>query len=315
MTGFERYLEELRQKIKTLPNIVLQEKDLPYGRQLLLLQGTEKVMLSVYNGKKGIKVVWGGSDGALKHSAQTFIAGGKPGKVCKELSPGNHGISLLENCAGFKGIWAGSDESGKGDFFGPLVVAAVLVDTSIASKLAANGIKDCKALSDKEVLRQAPLIKEAAPLHVVLALKPEMYNYRYAQMKKEKKNLNHLLAQGHMAVLRKVLQQRQDCNYALVDRFSANDGIADCLEEEFPGLNVIEQPRAEADIAVAAASVLARARFLEIMDELSLLAGMTLPKGGGELATACARKLKDAFGEEILNKLVKMHFSNYNKLN
>ena len=315
MTEFERYLEELRQKLKTVPDLTLQEKTLPYGRQLLLLQGTETVMLSVYNGKKGIKIVWGGRDGALKDSAQTVIAGGKPAKPVKNEPPVNQGVSLLENCAGFKGIWAGSDESGKGDFFGPLVVAAVLVDTSIAEKLAANGIKDCKALTDKEVLRQAPLIKEAAPLHVVLALKPEMYNYRYAQMKKEKKNLNHLLAQGHIAVLRKVLQQRLDCNYALVDRFSSNAGIAACLEEEFPGLNVIEQPRAEADIAVAAASVLARARFLEIMDELSLMAGTTLPKGGGEIATACARKLKDAFGEEFLNRLVKIHFANYNKLN
>lgn len=315
MTGFERYLEDLRKKIKALPGIVLQEKDLPYGRQLLLQQGTEKVILSVYNGKKGITVVWGGRDGALKGLAQTVIAGGKPDKAVKEAALVNHGVSLLENCAGFKGIWVGSDESGKGDFFGPLVVAAVLVDTSIAEKLASNGIKDCKALTDKEVLRQAPLIKEAAPLHVVLALKPEMYNYRYAQMKNEKKNLNHLLAQGHIAVLRKVLQQRLDCNYALVDRFSSNAGIAACLEEEFPGLNVIEQPRAEADIAVAAASVLARARFLEIMDELSHMAGTTLPKGGGELATACARQLKDAFGAEFLNKFVKTHFANYNKLN
>ena len=59
--------------------------------------------------------------------------------------------TLLRNCADFKGIWAGSDESGKGDFFGPLVVAAVLVDITTAEKLVRLGVRDYKLINDKEV--------------------------------------------------------------------------------------------------------------------------------------------------------------------
>ena len=240
-------------------------------------------------------------------------------KKCAETNiPNNelkNSISLLENCAGFNGIWVGSDESGKGDFFGPLVVAAVLVDSHIARELIAIGVKDCKVLTDKEILRLAPIIKEIAPINVVLALKPEMYNYRYEQLRLEKKNLNHLLANGHISAIRKAVQQRPECNYALVDQFSVHSGIREALEKEFADLIVVEQKRAEADIAVAAASVLARERFLMVMDELSILAGRKLAKGGGELATTQAKEMKEEFGLNILEKLVKKHFSNYKKIN
>ena len=87
------------------------------------------------------------------------------------------------------------------------------------------------------------------------------------------------------------------------------------MEKEFADLIVVEQKRAEADIAVAAASVLARERFLMVMDELSVLAGRKLAKGGGELATTQAKEMKEEFGLNILEKLVKKHFSNYKKIN
>ena len=196
-----------------------------------------------------------------------------------------------------------------------MVVAAVLVDTTIAEELIKAGVKDCKILTDKEVQRLAPIIKNLAPINVVLALKPDMYNYRYEQLRLEKKNLNHLLANGHISAIRKAVLQRTDCKYALVDQFSIHSGIREALESEFPDLIVVEQKRAEADIAVAAASVLARERFLTLMAELSILAGRALPKGGGETATAQAQEIKNKFGIKILEKLVKKHFSNYKKIN
>ena len=316
MNDFERYLEELRQKLTALPDIVLQEKELPYGRQFKVLRGDEKTILSVYKGKKGISIVWGGQEGLLMSSAKAVVSPEHFASSEKDfVQHENSGISMLENCAGFRGIWAGSDESGKGDFFGPLVVAAVLVDKDIAQSLLAIGVKDCKTLTDKEVLRQAPLIKKSPAINVVLALKPEMYNFRYEQMKNEKKNLNHLLASGHITALSQVIKQRPECNYALVDQFSANSGIGEALENEFPWLNVVEQKRAEADVAVAAASVLARAKFLEVMDELATIAGRVLPKGGGDLTTNVAREIKAVYGAAFLDKLVKKHFANYKKIN
>lgn len=318
MIDFSSYLENIRQKLCTLPDVVVKEKDLPYGRQFQALRGNEKVVLSVYKGKKGISTVWGGQEGVLMNSAMAAVSSSGVKKSVETNIINNeikNSISLLENCAGFSGVWVGSDESGKGDFFGPLVVAAVLVDTEIAQELIAAGVKDCKVITDKEVHRLAPIIKNSAPINVVLALKPEMYNYRYEQLRQEKKNLNHLLANGHISAIRKAVQQRPECKYALVDQFSVHSGIREALESEFSDLIVVEQKRAEADIAVAAASVLARERFLTLMDELAILAGRTLPKGGGEIATAQAQEIKNEFGVKILEKLVKKHFSNYKKIN
>ena len=318
MIDFSSYLENIRQRLYTLPNVVVKDKELPYGRQFQVVAGDEKVILSVYKGKKGISTVWGGQEGLLMDSAMAAISSSSSKKspdtniLNSEIK---ESISLLENCAGFNGVWVGSDESGKGDFFGPLVVAAVLVDTTIAEELIKAGVKDCKILTDKEVQRLAPIIKNLAPINVVLALKPDMYNYRYEQLRLEKKNLNHLLSNGHISAIRKAVLQRTDCKYALVDQFSIHSGIREALESEFPDLIVVEQKRAEADIAVAAASVLARERFLTLMAELSILAGRALPKGGGETATAQAQEIKNKFGIKILEKLVKKHFSNYKKIN
>lgn len=318
MIDFSSYLENIRQLFYTLPDAAVKEKELPYGRQFQIVRGKEKVVLSVYKGKKGISTVWGGQEGSLMNSAMAAVSP-SGGNECIETNITNNeiknSISLLENCAGFNGVWVGSDESGKGDFFGPLVVAAVLVDTDIARELIAAGVKDCKVLTDKEIHRLAPIIKKTAPINVVLALKPEMYNYRYEQLRLEKKNLNHLLANGHISAIRKAVHQRPECRYALVDQFSVHSGIREALESEFSDLIVVEQKRAEADIAVAAASVLARERFLAVMDELSILAGKTLPKGGGDIVTAQAKEIKNEFGVEILEKLVKKHFSNYKKIN
>lgn len=318
MIDFSSYLENIRQLFSTLPDAAVKEKELPYGRQFQIVRGNEKVVLSVYKGKKGISTVWGGQEGSLMNSAMTALSP-SGGNECIETNITNNetknSISLLENCAGFNGVWVGSDESGKGDFFGPLVVAAVLVDTDIARELIAAGVKDCKVLTDKEIHRLAPIIKKTAPINVVLALKPEMYNYRYEQLRLEKKNLNHLLANGHISAIRKAVHQRPECRYALVDQFSVHSGIREALESEFSDLIVVEQKRAEADIAVAAASVLARERFLAVMDELSILAGKTLPKGGGDIATAQAKEIKNELGVKILEKLVKKHFSNYKKIN
>ena len=106
------------------------------------------------------------------------------------------------------------------------------------------------------------------------------------------------------------------CNYALIDQFAASNDIRASLQQEFPDVNIVQQHRAEADIAVAAASVLARAKFLEIMQELAEQVGRNeLPKGGSDAATDCARELLKELGRSALERLVKVHFANYKKIN
>lgn len=316
MQNFADYLEELRQKLKASTEVTLTEKDLQYGRQIIIKTPAEKIVLSVYNGKKGRKLVWGGSATPLRNTLQALVEG-LPARTLdsklaapKTIPP----LSLLEDCAGFNGIWTGSDESGKGDFFGPLVVAAVQTNLEVGQLLLEAGVKDCKVVQDKEILKLAPIIKTLAPNHVVLAMKPEIYNFRYAQLKKEGKNLNHLLAYGHIAALKQTLEKCPECSYALVDQFTAKNNIAAALNHDFSQLNVVQQHRAESDIAVAAASILARAEFLTIMHELSLVAGYDLPRGGGKLSTQCAQQILDEHGSQFLHKLVKTHFANYREL-
>jgi len=311
--NFEEYIILLQEKLKSLVTEPIKVKKINYGEQLILQNHKEKVILSVYNGKKGRKMVWGGQAGALQQAAATLVEGAT---ACftPTVSEKPHHLSLLTDCPGFDFLWAGSDESGKGDFFGPLVVAAVLINQDIAKKLYNFGVRDSKELTPQRITELAEKIEALAPLHVVMALKPEDYNVRYAQMKAKGYNLNDLLAAGHVAVLRKVLAADKQCHFALVDRFSQQNNIEKALHETFPNLTVVQQPKAEEDMAVAAASILARAKFVSIMAELSNLAGMELPKGGGEQATACAKKILANQGEEFLNKLVKKHFANYLRL-
>ena len=127
-------------------------------------------------------------------------------------------------------------------------------------------------------------------------------------------NLNNLLANGHIAVLSQALAANSQCRFALVDRFTVNNNIAAKIKENYPLVKVVQQPKAEADIAVAAASILARAKFVQLMQELSIAAGVELPKGGGRNATECAKRILAEQGEAVLKKFVKMHFANYKLL-
>lgn len=303
-TDFKAYIAGLVQNFAN-NGISAEEKDLQYGRQLVLTSVSDKTTLSVYNGKKGIKLVWSGKNTDFTDKCKSVLM--------KEDAAGAD-YRLLKDFPNFQGIWAGSDESGKGDFIGPLVVAAVICDEKSAAQLFNLGVKDCKTVSDKDVLKLRTEIEKTALATSVLALTPKMYNYRYSQIKAAGKNLNHLLSSGHAVALCAALAKCPQCNYALVDRFAANNNIRGMVNAKFPQVNVVQMPKAEADIAVAAASVLARAEFLRIMAELEAEAGMPLPKGGGPAATDCARMLAQKLGKDALGNFVKLHFANYKRI-
>lgn len=131
-----------------------------------------------------------------------------------------------------------------------------------------------------------------------------MYNYRYNQLKAAGQNLNHLLSSGHAAALTGVIGKCPGCGYALVDRFAVHNDITQRIHEKYPAVKVVQMPKAEADIAVAAASVLARAEFLRIMAELEVQAGIPLPKGGSDAATSCARIIAENLAKKALQILL-----------
>lgn len=302
---FAAYLVAAKEKIQSCLDIT-REKPINYGYQLVTEFCGAKATVNIYNGKKGLTLVYSG-DSALQQKLQALLEGSA---VSFAAEDGTTSAPQAQH-----GLWAGSDESGKGDFFGSLVVAATVVDDTTASKLAAAGVKDCKLLTDKKILDLEDVIKQNVVDFSVLELKPRVYNLRYEQVAAQGGKLNQLLGFGHVAALSQVLERNSECHSALIDQFTTSTVNIRVLKERFPGCVVRQQPKAESDLAVAAASVLARAQFLHTLDALAVAAGVhALPKGGGAQATACARELAQKYGKEVLRDYVKLHFANYKRV-
>lgn len=304
--AFADYLAEAAEKIRQDGFSIVKDKPINYGQQIAVQFCEAKASVNIYNGKKGLTHVYNG-DSALKQRLMLVLEGVQ--NASEELQPAAAGATVSN------GLWAGSDESGKGDFFGSLVVAATVVDNTTAAKLQAAGVKDCKLLTDKKILELEDVIKATVVDYSVLELKPKIYNLRYEQVAAAGGKLNQLLGYGHVAALSQVLERQKDCHSALIDQFTQSTVNLKALQQRFPGCSVRQQPKAESNLAVAAASVLARARFLRTMDELAQQAGVgELLKGGGEQATACARRLAEKYGKDALREYVKLHFANYKRV-
>lgn len=215
--------------------------------------------------------------------------------------------STLIECKEEKYI--GTDESGKGDFFGPLVVAGVQVDNSNKQKFIDLGIKDSKKLDDKKILLLANQIK-ANSVHSVVVMTPVKYNELYNKFN----NLNKLLAWGHARAIENILE-KSPCNYALADKFGDESLIKNALMQKGRSITLNQMVRAEADIAVAAASVLARAEFVKRMQDLENKYELPLSKGASSKVVEQAKTFVKTYSYERLNEVAKMHFKTVNELN
>lgn len=194
----------------------------------------------------------------------------------------------------------GVDESGKGDFFGPLVVAACFVGPEHLAEL--DGVKDSKKLTDRQAIGLAIKIRAVCP-HSIVAMGPAKYNELYEKFK----NLNSLLAWGHARAIENVLEI-QPAKLVISDQFAAGGhAVKRALYEKGRSVEFRSQVRAEADIAVAAASILARAEFLQRLQKLSEEFGMTLPKGATNVIST-GRAFVAKHGPDALPQVAKMHF-------
>lgn len=200
----------------------------------------------------------------------------------------------------------GTDEAGKGDYFGYLVVAAVYVDDATLPALAALRVQESKKLTDKRARQLAPQIERCCP-HEVLHITPSRYNELYAQFG----NLNPLLAWAHARVIENLLL-RTGAGVVLSDQFGDVSLIERALMTHGRRATLLQCPRAERDPAVAAASVLARARFLEGLERLSREVGVILPKGATHVLPV-ARQLAAQGGRPLLARVAKLHFRTTNQ--
>jgi ribonuclease HIII len=200
----------------------------------------------------------------------------------------------------------GIDESGKGDFFGPLVIAGVYSDQRIARVLLDAGITDSKRVGSEQRIRALAAAVRAVPgiATAVVSIGPERYNELYRSFR----NLNRLLAWGHARVIENLAQARPDCPRALSDQFARPEVLEQALRAKGLSLRLEQRTKAEADVAVAAASILARERFVDWLGKTSAAGGVRLPPGVSPAVIAAGREFVATHGAASLCKVAKMHF-------
>jgi ribonuclease HIII len=200
--------------------------------------------------------------------------------------------------------WIGVDESGKGDLFGPLVVAGVILTPETEILMARLGVRDSKTISDSQILDLAPQIRENCPVETVILLPPE-YNKAYEE---QGRNLNKLLAWGHAQVICR-LSRAKPVHRAISDQFGDESLIINALESEECKITLEQRPHAESNLAVASASVIARSEFILAIGDYTQKAGVDIPLGASAAQVKEIGKLiYKKWGERGLERIAKMHF-------
>ena len=253
-----------------------------------------KLSLAVY--EKGPKVLIQGK------GVEEFVQFELEPKILGEAKLGYEEVHAPEMFEPHFGV----DESGKGDFFGPLVIAGVYVDRRIARKLMDSGVQDSKRIgSDARIRALAEAIrKDTLGLVDVVLIGPAKYNELYEKFG----NLNKLLAWGHARVIENLLAKKPECPRSLSDQFADKRLIEQSLFGHGRKIEIQQRPRAESDIAVAAASILARETFINWLDREGKKLDIRLERGVSPAVKAVATKLVESKGPEILRQVAKVHF-------
>lgn len=256
----------------------------------------QKNKLSVAVFEKGPKILVQGK------GTEEFVQFEVEPKILEEAKLGYEEIHSPEMFEPHFGI----DESGKGDFFGPLVIAGVYVDGSIARQFLDGGIRDSKRISSDARIRALAKMIRATPGAIgdVVTIGPERYNELYEKFG----NLNSLLGWGHARVIENLLIKKPDCRRALSDKFADARVIEGALLKHGRTIRIDQRTRAESDMAVAGASILAREAFVDWFERRGKTFGLRFPRGASAQVKETARKLVEAEGPEVLRKVAKVHF-------
>ncbi|MDB6017817.1 MAG: Ribonuclease [Pedosphaera sp.] len=205
----------------------------------------------------------------------------------------------------------GVDESGKGDFFGPLCIAGVYVNEKVIKSWQDAGIRDSKNISsDKKIKELAEMIRDTPGcVTSVVPIGNEAYNRLYSKMK----SVNTLLAWGHARVIENLMGQKHKMNpppvRAISDQFaSKKETVAKALMSLGREIELVQRHKAEEDIAVAAASILARHEFVSRLGEMGKQYEMVFPKGASAMVDKAAKEFVEKHGAVEFGKVAKLHF-------
>ena len=269
-----------------------------YNFSVNISSGKNEVKLLVYFGKKGVKkVLQGNKETEFYHNINDLIFG-------KSLF--GLGINEIKEPEDY----IGTDESGKGDFFGPLVVAGVLTDKQSLTELKKIGVKDSKELTDSVINNLADKIKILVKdKFEIIAINPEKYNELYLKIG----NLNRLLGWGHAKVLENILEKHK-ADEAISDKFGDEKLIVSALQKKGQKIILHQYTKAERYTAVAAASILARAKFNTWFTQINKKYNLQLPKGASSKVETTAKEFINKYGKDELKNIAKLHFKTTKKI-
>ena len=244
------------------------------------------------------KVVVTGTDQLVVHGVQEKLDELGATEVTKETKA----LSPLE----ITGTRIGTDEVGKGDYYGPLVVGGTLVTSETEKQLVALGVRDSKTLSDTTISNMAIKVRQILGSHGCeeISISPLKYNLLHQKLR----NVNRILGWAHARAIENLLSNGQGCEVAVADQFGDERYIHDSLMRKGRKIKLIQAPKAERDVAVAAASVLARDVFLRKLDEMRESYQLDFPKGATRVVEF-GKKLVETHGPGVLQNVAKLHFS------
>jgi ribonuclease HIII len=297
MAEFDAYCDKLLRVAKEAGWELRTQRTIPYGRQFDLGNGGREAVLNCYQGKKGLSFVAGGKAGADLGAALGAAPAPKFSDAA-EADPFKLGIPHV-----------GGDESGKGDYFGPLVVASWWLEQKHVEPLRAMGIADSKKLTDANMEKLAGQLDKLGRGHVIRVM-PREYNPMYASAR----NLNIVLARLHGQCVGELVAKHGAPKAVLIDEFARDINELKASTRLPAGVKLVTRTRAEADLAVAAASVLARVAFMAGLKELGHEFGAEFPPGAGDPTLKAAREFKRTFGEAQLAQVAKVHFKTTQQL-
>jgi ribonuclease HIII len=289
-------IESMSKHCKGAALIVSPVSKKEYNFEFTIQNGKDKVKIQVYFGKKGVKtIIQGDPNSALYKTANNLIVDDPK-------------LSFSESKIKEPQEYIGTDECGKGDFFGPLVVGAVFVNKETKKSLAQIGVRDSKDLSDYQISSLALEIKRIIGTNFqIVRITPQKYNELYEQFA----NLNKLLNWAHSKAIDNLLDNTS-CKYVITDKFSKNELNVTSLSKH-SDVEFFQEIKAEKYVGVAAASILARDNFVEWFESYERK-GLKLPKGSSIDTEKFAKQFFQKIGKEKLGEFAKLHFKTFAKI-
>ncbi len=263
----------------------------------------QKLSVAYYEKRSKLLIQGAGTDEFVEFTLEPKITGVPQLEAQPCVSDCSSELTPSEN---YSEEHFGIDESGKGDYFGPLVIAGVYTNHSLAWELKKLGCCDSKTIkNDAQIQKIAAAIRQLPGIaYDVVCIGRARYNEMYEEIG----NLNRLLAWGQAGVIASLHEQVPDCPRALSDQFANEWVLKRALKQRAIPIQLEQRTKAESDIAVAAASILARARFTSWMREASVAADEKLPLGCASRGIKAGKKIVNRYGAEKLRDVAKLHF-------